>query len=163
MKAIVIAPLANANAVLPPMDGDGTHLTYLVDGVRTGGFTLVGNVPMPDVFTCLVLVHTSPETVEAMADSGDYVFVEEVMEDVGALLTSEEFVYVEPDPEIITLDAPNPPPELPGPAALRIWLIQQGYSPSIVARTIPNEADEILAGLQELHQVSKVEYARAWQ
>ena len=39
MKAIVIAALENANAVLPPMDGDGTEtqLVYLVDGVRTGG------------------------------------------------------------------------------------------------------------------------------
>ena len=37
MKAIVIAPMRNANAVLP-------NLVYLVDGVRTGGFSLVGNV-----------------------------------------------------------------------------------------------------------------------
>ena len=95
----------------------------------------------------LVLVHTSPEIVEAMMGSGDYVFVEEVTE--GA--------------EIAIASAPNPPAELPGPAALRIWLIQQGYSPSVVAGTIPNQADEILAGLQELHQVSEVEYGRAWQ
>lgn len=139
MKAIVIAPLANANATLP-------ELAYDVGGVRTGGFSLVGNVPQPDTYTCFVLVHTSPETVEAMTASGDYVFVEEVTEDA----------------EIAALSPPNPPAELPGPAALRIWLIQQGYSPSIVAGTIPNQADKILAGLQELHQVSEVEYARAY-
>ena len=139
MKAIIIAPLENANATLP-------DLAYDVDGVPAGGFTLVGNVPQPDTYTCLVLVHTATETVTAMVDSGDYVFVEEVAE-----------------PEIVALAAPNPPAELPGPAALRIWLIQQGYSPSIVAGTIPNEADEILAGLQALHQVSEVEYGRAWQ
>lgn len=139
MKAIIIAPLANANATLP-------DLTYDVAGIPSGGFTLVGNVPMPDTFTCFVLVHTSPETVEAMIASGDYVFVEMVAEEV----------------EIVALAAPSPPPELPAPAALRIWLIQQGYSPSIVAGTIPNQADEILTGLQELHKVSEVEYARAY-
>ena len=147
MKAILIAPLENANAVLPPMDGDGeTHLTYDVDGVRTGGYGMVGNVPQPDTFTCLVLVDTTEATITAMTDSGDYVFVEEVTENA----------------EIAALSPPNPPAELPGPAALRIWLIQQGYSPSVVAGTIPNQADEILAGLQELHQVSEDEYGRAW-
>ena len=140
MKAIVIAPLAGANAVLP-------DLTYDIAGVPSGGFTLVGNVPQPDTFTCFVRVHTSEATLNAMMASGDYVFVEEV---------------VEGDAEIVALSPPNPPAELPGPAALRIWLIQQGYSPSIVAGTIPNQADEVLAGLQALHQVSEVEYGRAW-
>ena len=147
MKAIIIAPMVNANAVLPPMDGDGLHLTYLVDGVRTGGFTLVGNVPQPDTFTCFVLVDTSPETLDAMMDSGDYLFAEVV---AGA------------EVEIVALDAPDPPPELPAPAALRIWLIQHGYNPSVVAGTIPKEADELLAALKVLHQVSEGEYARAW-
>lgn len=205
MKAIIIAPMQNANAVLPPMDGDGLRLTYLVDGVRTGGFTLVGNVPQPDTFTCFVLVHTSPETVDTMVDSGDYVFVEEVVEPefvpaeykpspaVLAILEKAkkrpEIIEAmdainagwneiadgahgdivrfpepepEPEPEIVALAAPNPPPELPAPAALRIWLIQQGYNPPIVARTIPNQADKVLAGLQQLHQVSEAEYARAY-
>ena len=96
MKAIVIAALANANAVLPPMDGDGTEtqLVYLVDGVRTGGFTLVGNVPGPaPINTCFVLVHTSEATVDAMVASGDYLFVEYVAEaepEIAALAKSDE-------------------------------------------------------------------------
>ena len=147
MKAIIIAPMVNANAVLPPMDGDGLHLTYLVDGIRTGGFTLVGNVPQPDTFTCFVLVDTSPETIDAMIASGDYLFAE-VVAGAGA--------------EIVALDTPDPPPELPAPAALRIWLIQHGYNPSVVAGTSPNQADEVLAALKVLHQVSEGEYARAW-
>jgi hypothetical protein len=145
MKAILIAPLLNSNAVLPPMD----DLVYLVDGVPTGGFSLVGNVPQPDTFTCFVLVHTAPATMDAMVASGDYVFVEEVAEG---------------EPEIAALAAPNPPRDLPAPAALRIWLIQHGYSPALVAGHIPANADPpgLRRGLRGLHQVSDEEYQRAW-
>jgi len=132
------------------MDGEGLHLTFDDNGVRTGGFTLVGNVPQPDTFTCLVLVHTTAETVQAMVDSGDYVFVEEV---------------TEAEQEIVTLAAPDPKPDLPTPAALRLWLIQHGYSPALVAGHIPANADPpgLRRGLRQIHQVSDEEYGRAFR
>ena len=146
MKAIVIAALENANAVLPPMDGDDLHLVYDVDGVRTGGFTLVSNVPMPDTSTCFVLVHTSEATVDAMIASGDYLFVEEV---------------VDPDVEIAALGQPH---TLPGRATVVQWLRNHGYSPALLNAKIPPGAPAhgVRRGLQEIHQVSEVEYGRAW-
>ena len=149
MKAIIIAPLANANAVLPPMDGDGTEtqLTYLVDGIRTGGFTLVGNVPGPaPINTCFVLVHTSEATVDAMIASGEYLFVEEI---------------VDPDVEIVALAQPH---TLPGRAAVVQWLRNHGYSPALLNAKIPPGAPAhgVRRGLQDLHEVSEDEYGRAW-
>jgi len=151
MKAIIIAALANANAVLPPMDGDGTEtqLVYLVDGIRTGGFTLVGNVPgPPPISTCFVLVHTSPETVDAMIASGDYLFVEEV---------------VGPAVEIVALAGPKH--TLPGRAAVVQWLRDHGYSPALLNAKIPPGAPAhgVRRGLQDLHEVSEDEYGRAWR
>ena len=148
MKAIVIAALANANAVLPPMDGDGTEtqLTYLVDGIRTGGFTLVGNVPGPaPINTCFVLVHTSEATVDAMIASGEYLFVEEI---------------VDPDVEIVALAQPH---TLPGRAAVVQWLRNHGYSPALLNAKIPPGAPAhgVRRGLQDLHEVSEDEYDRA--
>lgn len=146
MKAIVIAALENANAVLPPMDGDDLHLVYDVDGVRTGGFTLVSNVPMPDTSTCFVLVHTSEATVDVMVDSGDYLFVEEV---------------VDPDVEIAALGQPHP---LPRRAAVVQWLREHGYSPALLNAKIPPGAPAygVRRGLQDLHLVSELEYNRGY-
>lgn len=149
MKAILIAPLENANAVLPPMDGDGTEtqLVYLVDGIRTGGFTLVGNVPgPPPINTCFVLVHTSEATVDVMVDSGDYLFVEEV---------------VDPDVEIAALGQPHP---LPRRAAVVQWLREHGYSPALLNAKIPPGAPAygVRRGLQDLHLVSELEYNRGY-
>ena len=148
MKAILIAPLENANAVLPPMDGDGTEtqLVYLVDGIRTGGFTLVGNVPgPPPINTCFVLVHTSEATVDVMVDSGDYLFVEEV---------------VDPDVEIAALGQPH---TLPGRATVVQWLRNHGYSPALLNAKIPPGAPAhgVRRGLWDLHEVSEEEYGRA--
>ena len=148
MKAIVIAALANANAVLPPMDGDGTEtqLVYLVDGVRTGGFTLVGNVPGPaPINTCFVLVHTSEATVDAMIASGEYLFVEEI---------------VDPDVEVVALGTHT----LPARAAVVQWLRDHGYSPALLNAKIPPGAPAhgVRRGLQDLHEVSEDEYGRAW-
>jgi len=148
MKAIIIAALANANAMLPPMDGDGTEtqLVYLVDGVRTGGFTLVGNVPGPaPINTCFVLVHTSEVTIDAMVASGDYLFVEYV---------------AEAEPEIVALAQPH---TLPGRAAVVQWLRNHGYSPALLNAKIPpySQAHGVRRGLQDLHEVSEDEYDRA--
>ena len=140
MKAIVIAALANANAVLP-------DLTYDIGGVRTGGFTLVGNVPGPaPINTCFVLVHTSEATLDAMVASGDYLFVEEI---------------VDPDVEIAALAQPH---TLPGRAAVVQWLRNHGYSPALLNAKIPPGAPAhgVRRGLQEIHEVSEDEYGRAY-
>lgn len=153
MKAIVIAALKDSNARLPPMDGDGTEtqLVYLVDGIRTGGFTLVGNVPGPaPISTCFVLVHTSPETVDAMIASGDYLFVEEI---------------AEPEPEIVALAQPEPKTkhELKDRAAVVQWLRNHGYSPALLNAKIPDHAtaNGVRRGIQDIHGISEIEYARA--
>jgi len=151
MKAILIAPMENANAVLPPMDGDDLHLTYLVDGVRTGGFGMVGNVPGPaPIHSCYVLVHTSQATVDAMIASGDYLFIEEVTE-----------------PEIEALAQPpgrGPTHALKGRAAVVQWLRNHGYSPALLNAKIPPGAPAhgVRRGLQEIHGVSEVEYERVY-
>lgn len=188
MKAIIIAPVENANAVLPPMDGgDELRLTYDDAGTLRGGFTLVGNVPMPNVHTCLVLVHTSPTTLDAMIDSGEYLFVEEIAE--------PESIEYAPSPEdtgdaygdIVSLREPESvgtrtivdhdagvdvrginltlaqSHQLPGRAAVVQWLRDHGYSPALLNAAIPPGAPAhgVRRGLREIHQVSESEYARA--
>ena len=140
MKAIIIAALANANAMLP-------DLTYDIGGVPSGGFTLVGNVPGPaPINTCFVLVHTSEATLDAMVASGDYLFVEYV---------------AEAEPEIVALAQPH---TLPGRAAVVQWLRNHGYSPALLNAKIPPGAPAhgVRRGLQDLHEVSEDEYGRAW-
>ena len=142
MKAIIIAPVENANATLP-------DLTYDEGATLCGGFTLVGNVPMPDVHTCLVLVHTSPTTLDAMIDSGEYLFVEEVAEEAEIVLLTQEG---------------QPPHQLPGRAAVVQWLRDHGYSPALLNAAIPPGAPAhgVRRGLREIHQVNETEYGRAW-
>ena len=139
MKAIIIAALANANAMLP-------DLTYDIGGVPSGGFTLVGNAPGPaPINTCFVLVHTSEATVDAMIASGEYLFVEEI---------------VDPDVEIAALGTHT----LPARAAVVQWLRNHGYSPALLNAKIPPGAPAhgVRRGLQEIHEVSEDEYGRAY-
>ena len=166
MKAIIIAPMVNANAVLPPMDGDGLHLTYLVDGVRTGGFTLVGNVPGPaPINTCFVLVHTSPETVDAMVASGDYLFVEALPVEEKPIAAMRTIKWaVNRVAEILSIKAVEDKHQLPDRAAVVQWLRNHGYSPALLNAKIPPGAPAhgVRRGLQDLHEVSEDEYGRAW-
>jgi len=80
MKAIFAVPMANSNAVLPPMSGDGVQLHYTVDGVLRGGYSLIGQVPIAGIPGCLVLIDSSPETIQAMHDDAAYLWIEDVVE-----------------------------------------------------------------------------------
>ena len=133
MKAILVAPIVDANADLPVL----THGDPL-----QGGFTGAGNFPMPDCPTCLVLVDTSAATVAAMV-AGDYLFVEEI-------------ALADPKPA-------QPAHELPDRAAVVQWLRNHGYSPALLNAKIPEHAtaNGVRRGIQELHGVSEAEYARA--
>ena len=76
MKAIFAVPMANANAVLPPME----ELHYTVDGVLCGGFSLIGQVPISGIPGCIVLIDSSAETIQAMHDDAAYLWIEDVVE-----------------------------------------------------------------------------------
>ncbi len=67
---------------LPPMDASEAgelHLTYLVNGERRGGYSVVGQVPQAP--SCVVLLDTLPATMAAMEASGAAIMLEEVVED----------------------------------------------------------------------------------
>ena len=76
MKAIFAVPMANANAVLPPME----ELHYTVDRVLHGGYSLIGQVPQRGINSVLVLVDSSAETIRAMYADPDYLWIERVAE-----------------------------------------------------------------------------------
>ena len=147
MKAILMAEIRDANAAMPPMDEGDLHLVYLVDGVRTGGWGLVGNATGLGLYTCFVWVHTSEEMLDAMLATGDYLFVEEIPDPVEA--------------EVVATAGPDR--ELPGRAAVVQWLLGHGYSPALLNAMIPPGAPAhgVRKGLQDLHQVSELEYGRA--
>ncbi len=67
--------------VLPPMDateGNETHITYLVNGERKGGYNVVGHVPQAT--TCIVLLDSTAQTVAAIEAAGNGVLLEEVID-----------------------------------------------------------------------------------
>ena len=76
MKAIFAAPMANSNAVLPPME----ELHYIEDRVLHGGYSLIGQVPIAGIPGCLVLIDSSAETIQAMHDNAAYLWIEDVVE-----------------------------------------------------------------------------------
>jgi len=76
MKAIFAVPMANANAVLPPME----ELHYIEDRVLKGGYSLIGQVPQRGINSVLVLVDSSPETIRAMYDDPAYLWIENMRE-----------------------------------------------------------------------------------
>jgi hypothetical protein len=87
-SAIYAAPFVeNIGPVLPPIVGDGDELQlgYINEaGELCGGYSAVGNIPYPapplPPNTCLVRVWSSEETLDALAASDDYLFVEDVDE-----------------------------------------------------------------------------------
>ncbi len=82
MKAIFVVPIENANAVLPPMEAGagGIQLHYTEDKVLKGGYSLIGQVPQQGVKGVMVLVDSSPETLQAMYEDPQYLWVESVAE-----------------------------------------------------------------------------------
>jgi len=79
-KAIFLAAVKDANAVLPPFQADsGTQLYYFDNGVLKGGFVCISFCGK-DIQTVLVMVDASEDTLDAMAASEDYAFVENVAE-----------------------------------------------------------------------------------
>ncbi|MCL5998275.1 MAG: hypothetical protein M1546_19815 [Chloroflexi bacterium] len=81
MKAMFVTPFdyALGQPKLPPMRAEnGVQLVYTDEyGVEHGGFTCVSYAPDS---TVMVLVHSSPETIAAMSEDPDNVFVEEVID-----------------------------------------------------------------------------------
>ncbi len=95
MKAIFSVPVANANAVLPPME----ELHYIEDDVLTGGYSLIGQVPQARVPTCLVLIDSSPETIRAMYEDPAYLWMENLPEpEEGHLDMEDAYYWPIPDP-----------------------------------------------------------------
>jgi len=148
MKAIFSAPVANANAVLPPMD----VLHYHPNGELEGGYSMIGQIPIDGVPTAMVQIHSSEATVQAMCDDPAYLWLANVVE-------------VDEDGEPI--DPPDVGTDFDR-ALVRQWARDNGYNVGVVMRCIPNlppqasdTAKLIIAGFLELQQVTLEEYVRA--
>ena len=76
MKVIFAVPMANANAVLPPME----ELHYIENRVLHGGYSLIGQAPQRGINSVLVLVDSSAETIRAMYEDPAYLWIERVSE-----------------------------------------------------------------------------------
>ena len=80
-KSIVMTTMPGGLPDLPPHE-DGLQLDYLDDGVRTGGYSCIGQVPgaWPSI---LVQVLASGATLDEMASAANrdkYIFIEDVAE-----------------------------------------------------------------------------------
>ncbi len=78
MKAIFCAPFqVGLGPVLPPMSDPLAAITLDYDdkGTLSGGYSCIGHVS--DRKTCLVLVHASKGTIDAMAASADYLHIQD--------------------------------------------------------------------------------------
>ncbi len=76
MRANYLAPVEDANVVLPPMDGEGLHLRYLGgDGQEHGGFVCISYVGA-SVSSCIVQVDADAATHAALQADASYELVE---------------------------------------------------------------------------------------
>jgi len=83
-KAIFMTTMTNGSPDLPPHEAEeGVQLYYTVNGELRGGYSCAAQVP-GTVGSILVQVLASEETLDAMAASDDYVFIEDVEEVVDA-------------------------------------------------------------------------------
>ena len=88
-RAIFAIPFVSGQPQLPPMlaDAGGLQLAELIGGkVRDGcGWGMIGPNPKNPLTSCLALVDSSAATIAAMkADTANYVFIEEVIENAPA-------------------------------------------------------------------------------
>ena len=83
-KTIFAVPIENSNAVVPPLSDDdgGTQLHYDDNGTLRGGYSLIGQVPQ--VESCLVLIHSSKATIDAMKADETYLWMEDVADAIDA-------------------------------------------------------------------------------
>jgi hypothetical protein len=65
---------------IPPMvDSEGgLQLHYVNGGVLRGGFACISYVPIAT--TCIVQIHSSQATIDAMKASEDYIWIEDIEE-----------------------------------------------------------------------------------
>ena len=83
-KAIFLAPVpeGTSNFTLPPLSDPegGIQLYYDDNGTLRGGYSAIGQVPQAP--NALVLIHSSQATIDAMDADDDYLWIEDVVEEV---------------------------------------------------------------------------------
>jgi len=152
-KAIFMTTMTNGTPDLPPFEAEngGLQLSYLVDGVLTGGYSCIGQVP-GKIGSILVQVNASEDTLDAMA-AGDYVFIEDVV---------ETDVAVEIGPAMAPrLQSPKPKParQFNRGKALQ-FLLSHGHAADL-AQTFPGAVADAIHTILELHDISEQEWRYA--
>jgi len=134
--------------VTPSAKGD-PQLYYTVNGVRRGGFVCVSYAP--DV-TVLVMVDSSEDTLDAMAASEDYAYVEDVAEEGGALVAGQAVKAGEKKPKKRKQDKDK----------IKAFLKAKGRKSKDVDDALTGvSAGAIRQGLCTLHKLSLVQFQGA--
>jgi hypothetical protein len=80
MKALFLCQYVNGSPNLPPMrdEAGGLQIAYTVDGKERGGWVVMSPPKPGDPPTAVVMVESSDETLDAIAELPNVAFIEEV-------------------------------------------------------------------------------------
>jgi len=149
MKATFVVPLINSSPYLPPFDEGDIQLAFTEDGERQGGWWCIGHVPQAP--TAIVCVHSTAETIAAMAEGDTWLFIEEL---------------AEPGTELSPKAARNSKrqknkekkPKKKDKEQIKGWPKAHGHKAEKVDKLAWNNNSQVRDSLRELHGVLAEEY-----
>ena len=161
MKATFLTTMIGGVPTLPPFESEdgGPQLYYTKSGVLCGGYSCIGQVPVPGIPTILVQVWASEATLNAMDRSDDYVFIEDVVEPELTLVPE----LASPAPKRKRGKAKLAAPEPKGkPRAFNrgralAFLLTHGQAASL-AQTFPGAVAQAVQAILGMHGITDAEW-----